>query len=171
MRSSDSNQLKQNLSDIFESLASSWPEYSSRKGQVELAINIESVMESGATGIFEAGTGTGKTLSYLVPAFLAKGSVIISTGTKNLQDQLFLRDIPTVRDVRVGRRFTIGAGYEAGAPDAADFMIALAFDDRDGLQTYLRHPAHQELGERFGQALSSGMVYDFEEADLGDFGR
>ena len=78
------------------------------------------------------------------------------------------RDIPTVRDVRVGSRFTFGAGYEAGAPDAADYLIAIAFDDRDGLQAYLRHPAHQELGERFGRSLSSVMVYDFEETTLED---
>ena len=45
----------------------------------------------------EAGTGTGKTFAYLVPALLAGGKVIISTGTKTLQDQLFNRDLPTVR--------------------------------------------------------------------------
>src|SRR4051812_24522210 len=49
------------------------------------------------TLIAEAGTGTGKTFAYLVPALLWGGKVIVSTGTKNLQDQLFLRDIPTVR--------------------------------------------------------------------------
>ena len=49
------------------------------------------------TLIAEAGTGTGKTFAYLVPALLWGGKTIISTGTKNLQDQLFLRDIPTVR--------------------------------------------------------------------------
>jgi ATP-dependent DNA helicase DinG len=48
--------------------------------------------------IVEAGTGTGKTFAYLVPAILKGGKVIISTGTKNLQDQLFQRDLPTVRD-------------------------------------------------------------------------
>ncbi|MEA5097548.1 MAG: ATP-dependent DNA helicase [Burkholderiaceae bacterium] len=48
--------------------------------------------------IAEAGTGTGKTFAYLVPALLWGGKVIVSTGTKNLQDQLFLRDIPTVRN-------------------------------------------------------------------------
>lgn len=50
------------------------------------------------TLIVEAGTGTGKTFAYLVPAMLWGGKVIVSTGTKHLQDQLFLRDIPTVRD-------------------------------------------------------------------------
>ena len=48
--------------------------------------------------ITEAGTGTGKTYAYLVPALLAGGKVVISTGTKNLQDQLYQRDLPTVRD-------------------------------------------------------------------------
>jgi hypothetical protein len=78
------------------------------------------------------------------------------------------REIPTVREVRVGRRFTFGAGYEAVTPDAADYMIAIGFPDRAGLQTYLRHPAHQELGARFGHSLSSAMVYDFEETRLED---
>lgn len=78
------------------------------------------------------------------------------------------REIPTVRDVRVGKRFTVGAGYEAGMPDSADYMIAIGFDDAAGLQTYLRHPAHQELGARWGQSLSSGLVYDFEETTLED---
>ena len=48
--------------------------------------------------IAEAGTGTGKTFAYLVPALLYGGKVIVSTGTKTLQDQLFQRDLPTVRD-------------------------------------------------------------------------
>ena len=73
-----------------------------------------------------------------------------------------LREIPTVRAVRVGRRVVHGAGYEASAPASVDFIAIIEFDDLDGLQTYLRHPAHAELGARFGQLLSSAMVYDFE---------
>ena len=72
-----------------------------------------------------------------------------------------IRDIPTVRGVRIGRRVRHGAGYESSAPDA-DYAVIIDFDDVAGLQTYLRHPAHVELGARFGQALSSAMVYDFE---------
>ena len=72
------------------------------------------------------------------------------------------REIPSVRDVRVGRRVTHGAGYEAAAPDTADYVVLLAFDDVAGLQTYLRHPAHEPLGARFNQALASALVYDFE---------
>jgi hypothetical protein len=73
-----------------------------------------------------------------------------------------LREIPTIRSVRIGRRITHGAGYEQTSPDAADFFAAIDFDDLAGLQAYLRHPAHNELGARFGQSLSAAMVYDFE---------
>ena len=68
-----------------------------RKSQTEMAKAIAAAIDSQQTLIAEAGTGTGKTFAYLVPALLWGGKTIISTGTKNLQDQLFLRDIPTVR--------------------------------------------------------------------------
>jgi stress responsive alpha/beta barrel protein len=73
-----------------------------------------------------------------------------------------VREIPTVRDVRVGRRVTHGAAYEAAAPDSADYVASIGFDNLAGLQTYLRHPAHTELAARFYQSLSSALVYDFE---------
>ena len=72
-----------------------------------------------------------------------------------------MREIPTVRGVRIGRRITHGAGYEQMAPDM-DYVASIDFDDLAGLQTYLRHPAHVELGARFGQSLSGALVYDFE---------
>lgn len=62
-----------------------------------MAKAIASAIDSQTTLIAEAGTGTGKTFAYLVPALMWGGKTIVSTGTKNLQDQLFLRDIPTVR--------------------------------------------------------------------------
>ncbi|RBA24105.1 ATP-dependent DNA helicase [Herminiimonas fonticola] len=68
-----------------------------RKSQTEMAKAIANAIANQNTLIAEAGTGTGKTFAYLVPSLLWGGKVIISTGTKNLQDQLFLRDIPTVR--------------------------------------------------------------------------
>lgn len=71
--------------------------YRPRHAQIEMAKAIAQAISSHSTLIAEAGTGTGKTFAYLVPALLWGGKTIISTGTKNLQDQLFLRDIPTVR--------------------------------------------------------------------------
>ena len=71
--------------------------FSPRRSQTEMAKAIAQAIAGQNTLIAEAGTGTGKTFAYLVPALLWGGKTIVSTGTKNLQDQLFLRDIPTVR--------------------------------------------------------------------------
>ena len=68
-----------------------------RSQQLEMARAIAETIENRRILVAEAGTGTGKTLAYLVPALLAGGKVIISTGTKTLQDQLFSRDIPAAR--------------------------------------------------------------------------
>ena len=74
-------------------------DYRARPFQLEMARAVAEAIESNTVLVAEAGTGTGKTFAYLVPALLSGGKVIISTGTKTLQDQLFDRDIPTVRDV------------------------------------------------------------------------
>ncbi len=76
--------------------------------------------------------------------------------------------IPTVRDVSIGRRVTHGASYEAGMPDTADYLAVIAFDDVEGLQAYLRHPAHEEIGVKFGESLSSALIYDFDLTAIGD---
>ena len=74
------------------------PGYRPRRQQVEMAQAIAQALRDNSLLVAEAGTGTGKTFAYLVPALLSGGKVIISTGTKNLQDQLYNRDLPTVRD-------------------------------------------------------------------------
>lgn len=70
------------------------PNFEFRPGQLEMAEAVESAIAQGKHLIVEAGTGTGKTLAYLVPAILSGKRVVISTGTKNLQEQLFYKDIP-----------------------------------------------------------------------------
>ena len=69
-----------------------------REDQVEMAKIVNEAIEDKNSLIIEAGTGVGKTFSYLVPALINGGKVVISTATKNLQDQLFFKDIPTIRD-------------------------------------------------------------------------
>src|ERR1700678_2300347 len=76
-------------------LLSEWhPSYEFRSGQLEMAEAVEAALREKKHLIVEAGTGTGKTLAYLVPAILSGKRVVISTGTKNLQEQLFFKDIP-----------------------------------------------------------------------------
>src|ERR1700688_4310054 len=76
-------------------LLSEWhPNYEFREGQLQMAEAVESALADKKHLIVEAGTGTGKTLAYLVPAILSGKRVVISTGTKNLQEQLFFKDIP-----------------------------------------------------------------------------
>ncbi len=74
------------------------PGYRARPQQVEMAERIAAAIQGNRVLVAEAGTGTGKTFAYLVPALLSGGKVIVSTGTKTLQDQLFDRDLPAVRD-------------------------------------------------------------------------
>ena len=78
-------------------LGAAIPGYRRRDQQVQMAEAIAAAIDSTGVLVAEAGTGTGKTFAYLVPALLAGGKVIVSTGTKTLQDQLFDRDLPAVR--------------------------------------------------------------------------
>lgn len=72
--------------------------FSHRPQQLEMAQRVEQILSDGGVLITEAGTGTGKTFAYLVPALLSGLKVIVSTGTKNLQDQLYHRDLPLIKD-------------------------------------------------------------------------
>ncbi|OZI38374.1 helicase [Bordetella genomosp. 10] len=88
------------ITDFFAAdgpLARALPGYRMRESQVALAQAIESAIAGRDTLVAEAGTGIGKTWAYLVPAFLGGGKVLVSTGTRTLQDQLYARDLPRVR--------------------------------------------------------------------------
>jgi len=92
---------EQTIRSVFEQdgiLAGQIEGYSARAQQLEMALAIENAIQHNKQLVAEAGTGTGKTFAYLVPALLSGGKVIISTGTKTLQDQLFSRDLPNVRN-------------------------------------------------------------------------
>jgi ATP-dependent DNA helicase DinG len=78
-------------------LALAVPDFRPRAQQLEMAQAVAQAIHDGGVLVAEAGTGTGKTFAYLVPALRSGGKVIISTGTKTLQDQLFGRDIPVVK--------------------------------------------------------------------------
>ncbi len=144
-------------------LARCHPNYEFRPGQLEMAEAVESALADRRHLIVEAGTGTGKTLSYLVPAILSGKRVVISTGTKNLQEQLFYKDIPFLRqhlgrDIRVCymkgrnnyacRQKIYDAEKEAvleGLEEVADFEIIRAWEkttetgDRAEIKTLPEH--------------------------------
>ncbi|MGA2714256.1 MAG: ATP-dependent DNA helicase [Bryobacteraceae bacterium] len=80
-------------------LAAKHPAFEPRPGQLEMATAVEEALSEKRKLIVEAGTGTGKTLAYLVPALLSDRRIVVSTGTKALQEQLFFRDIPFLERV------------------------------------------------------------------------
>jgi len=92
-------------------LARAFDGYEPRPGQQQLASEVARTLTSGGTLVAEAGTGTGKTLAYLVPAVLAGRRVLISTGTRTLQDQIFYKDLPALANA-LGRE--IHAAYMKG---------------------------------------------------------
>jgi ATP-dependent DNA helicase DinG len=77
-------------------LSKTHPAYEFRRGQLQMAQSVEEALEEKRHLIVEAGTGTGKTLAYLLPVIRSGKRVIISTGTKNLQEQLFFKDVPAL---------------------------------------------------------------------------
>ena len=79
-------------------LARAFEGYCVRQEQIEMAQAIQQAIREAGTVVLEAGTGVGKTAAYLVPSLLEGGKVIVSTGTKALQDQQYYRDLPAVRD-------------------------------------------------------------------------
>ena len=96
-------------------IAHAHPDYEHRPGQIQMATAVMRAFEDKHHLIVEAGTGTGKTLAYLVPAVAAalggRGRVIVSTGTKNLQEQLMEKDVPFLQSV-LPKKFT--AAYMKG---------------------------------------------------------
>jgi ATP-dependent DNA helicase DinG len=106
--SAETPALAERVADMFSPegpLGRAIPGFEPRAGQIEMAKAVAGVFESGGVVLAEAGTGTGKTLAYLVPAILSGQRVLISTGTKNLQEQIYFKDIPALRDA-LGVSFT-----------------------------------------------------------------
>jgi hypothetical protein len=76
-----------------------------------------------------------------------------------------LKQIPSIRRARVGRRITHGRGYEALMTVDYQYAAVLEFDDTAGLKAYLEHPAHQRLGAQFFEMFEQALMYDFDLAE------
>jgi ATP-dependent DNA helicase DinG len=135
--------------------------YEHRPEQLALAREVEEVLNRRGYLIAEAGTGTGKTLAYLVPAALSGRRVVISTATKNLQEQIFFKDIPLLRD-RVG--LEVEAAYLKGR---SNYLCIHRFDafDRDPSFTRAEDQAAWPLLRAWASRTETG---DRAELDLPD---
>jgi ATP-dependent DNA helicase DinG len=92
-----SDEIVRRVADVFSDegpLARTLPSFEPRESQRGMATAVARTLETGGVLLAEAGTGTGKTLAYLVPAILSGQRVLVSTGTKNLQEQIFTKDLP-----------------------------------------------------------------------------
>ena len=92
----------QNLPDFFQdigALQKVFPTYELREAQIQMADAVHEVIQEGGVLFVEAATGTGKTLAYLLPALLSNRRVVISTATKNLQEQIARKDLPLLEQI------------------------------------------------------------------------
>jgi ATP-dependent DNA helicase DinG len=97
--------------------------FEARPAQLEMAAAVADVFDGGGILLAEAGTGTGKTLAYLVPAILSRKRVLVSTGTKNLQEQIYFKDLPVLKQT-LGVPFT--ATYMKGR---GNYLCLHRFDE------------------------------------------
>ncbi len=137
-------------------LARAMPAFEPRPGQRRMAAAAARVLETGGVLLAEAGTGTGKTLAYLVPAILSGQRVLVSTGTKNLQDQIFYKDLPDLRNaLGVDFRATYMKGrgnylclhrFETARAEAAGSLLPLA--ERTVIHQLAEWADRTETGDR-----------------------
>jgi ATP-dependent DNA helicase DinG len=135
-------------------LAKAFDGFEPRPGQARLAEAVARTLDEGGTLVAEAGTGTGKTLAYLVPSVLAGQQVLISTGTRTLQDQIFYKDVPTLATA-LGR--PIRATYMKGRTNyvcrhrlerLVEAEAGLPADDRRWLAAIVEWMGATETGDR-----------------------
>ena len=138
-------------------LALALPGFEARSGQLEMAEAVSAVFAEGGVLLAEAGTGTGKTLAYLIPAILSRRRVLISTGTKNLQEQIFFKDLPVLRD-SLGVKFT--ATYMKGR---GNYLCLHRFD------AYREGGSAQSLGFTRDESLYIRLIDAWRrETETGD---
>ncbi len=142
-------------------LARRIPGFNYRPQQQAMARAVAGALGQRGVLICEAGTGTGKTFAYLVPALLSGRKVIVSTGTRNLQDQLYHRDLPRIRQVLGSRVKT------ALLKGRANYLCRHRFDSLlgEGRRLAPQHYAHLELIRRWSARTRSGDVAELDLAE------
>jgi ATP-dependent DNA helicase DinG len=140
-------------------LASTLPGFEARAGQLEMAGAVASVLSRRGVLLAEAGTGTGKTLAYLVPAILSRQRVLVSTGTKNLQEQIFFKDLPVLRD-------SLGVPFTATCMKGRGNYLCLhrfeAFRDSPAIRSF-DETTHVRILEAWAQVTETGDRAEVED--------
>lgn len=139
--------------------------FSPRQQQQEMADKVSQIIEHGGVLVTEAGTGVGKTFAYLVPAILSGKRIIIATGTKNLQDQLFHDDLPVVRDA-LGVPATT-----ALLKGRANYLCThrLDMNRNAGDSSSRRHQHELEIINDWSGRTSSGDIAEVDDVEEGSF--
>jgi ATP-dependent DNA helicase DinG len=135
-------------------------DYEFRPSQIRMAQAVHGALEEQNHLIVEAGTGTGKTLAYLVPALIHGRRIVVSTGTKTLQDQIFYKDVPLLEKVMAR---PIRAAYLKGRNN---YLCRLKLEDHlaEGLFTPQEMPAFKQIVS-WAQETETG-----DRAELGNIG-
>jgi len=137
-------------------LARSMPDYEHRSGQLDMARAVEEALDLDQVLVCEAGTGTGKTLAYLVPAILSDRKIVVSTATKALQDQIINQDIPAIeRHLGLRPRVAVAKGL-------SNYLCRRRFE------TFRRSP--EAADRRHGRSLAriEAWVKDTETGDVAE---
>jgi ATP-dependent DNA helicase DinG len=138
-------------------LAQAIPDFEPRPGQVEMSRAVARAFEDGSVLLAEAGTGTGKTIAYLVPAIVSRERVLVSTGTKNLQEQIYFKDIPALRDA-LGVPFT--ATLMKGR---ANYLCLHKLDQLDGNGGLPVHDVFLPMIQEWSKKTESGDRAELED--------
>ncbi len=140
-------------------IASNHPHYEHRPGQIKMALAVMDAIEADHHLCVEAGTGTGKTLAYLLPAIFSNKRVVVSTATKNLQEQLFLKDIPFLEKA-LGRKLSVC--YMKGR---SNYLCWNKLEEIEG-QAYLfspHDPEYLKLIKQWAQRTGTGDRAELSE--------
>ncbi len=135
---------------VFFASADKLDGYEIRDPQTDLAHAIERCFNTGKTGIFEAGTGVGKSFAALIPAFLAGKKVVVSTATIALQEQYIYKDIPVLQEL---------------LPFKIDVALLKGRGNYLGLRRFKDFHLQQEIGEEFVEWVNSTSYGDISELE------
>lgn len=139
------------VTEIFNSIGKILPNYESREQQVNLGESIQYCFKAGKTGVFEAGTGIGKSLAALVPAALSGKTVVVSTATISLQEQYIQKDLPLLKQV---------------IPKDLDFAIMKGRTNYVGLRRFHDHMKEEMVDDELVDWINNTENGDISELEI-----